>query len=787
MKKQLLTFAMAVIFLKSLFICQSASAQNSRVWGTYFGGKGRDYAFSTATDAAGNVFMAGITEPENSGDTNYTSTHLGWNGFLDSRNVWSTGLDEPYLVKFDASGNRLWATYYGDQGCPSVMGYDVTPSNNSVATDAAGNVYLGGTTYSTTGIASNGFMNIMSGVGAAAYLAKFDANGNRIWGTYYYGAAGTTTVGNSVATDIAGNVYLAGWTTSTTGIAAGGFQNTLSGSGNTNCFLVKFDSSGNRLWATYYGGNGGYDETAVNGIATDAAGNVYLVGNTNSSSGIAAGGFKNTFGAYSSCAFLVKFDYNGNRLWGTYYGNATQGNGVAADAAGNVYMTGAVAIEQGDSGIATPGSFQDTSSFASSFLVKFDSNGNRLWGTYYYGSTSGFSVAAKGDNVWMGGLADPSRDQSGNGINISYNGFRDSCGGPTNIYVEFVVKFDADGNRQCATYYSGQNSMGCGSEFAMSAPIAVDNGGNNVYLVGNTADTSGIASPGAFQDTLNGSIFTYYKYVWDGINHVFIWTPILDHQGDSFLVKFTSCVSASPVANFQSSDSTFCSNNCINYTDLSTNGTSWQWSFPGGTPGSSTLQNPQGICYSTPGTFNATLITSNGVGSDTITFVNHIHVLVSPPTPVITQSNDTLFCSTDPSYTAYQWYDSSAIIPGSTSAFLVINHSGNYNVAVHNENGCQISVGINVATGIKNYTFSNLFSLSPNPASTQLTIHTYSSFARSATISIINVLGQEVLSYPFSFGEGRDEAIDISNLSAGMYFLQLKTESVIDAKRFIKE
>ncbi len=75
----------------------------------------------------------------------------------------------------------------------------------------------------------------------------------------------------------------------------------------------------------------------------------------------------------------------------------------------------------------------------------------------------------------------------------------------------------------------------------------------------------------------------------------------------------------------------------------------------------------------------------------------------------------------------------------------------------------------------------------PNPASTQLTIHTSSSNTGEATISIMNVLGQGIQSFGRSLSLSKGEAIDISNLPAGIYFLEMKTESAIDTKRFIKE
>ena len=749
MKNQLLTFALLAAFFKSVFIPQFASAQNSRIWGTYYGGKGQDYGTSVATDASGNVYLAGATE----------NPGLASGGFQDSLE----GAVDAFLVKFDANGNRLWATYYGT-GITQGL---------SVATDAAGNVYLAGYTQDTTGIASGGVQNIYPGGYIEGFLVKFDANGNRLWATYY-GGTGYENIAVSVATDASGNVYLAGLTTSTDSIASGGFQNTFVGSGDA--FLVKFDANGNRLWATYYGGGTqAYMFTYANAVSTDASGNVFMTGHTSSTDSIAFGGFQNTYGGGDASAFLVKFNANGNRLWATYYGGAaqpgggvTEGNGVATDASGNVYMTG----ETVDSaGIAfggfqnTFGGYQPTYVKNDAYLVKFDPNGNRLWATYYgaSGDDLGKSVATDAaGNVWLAGVTN-STDS------IASGGFQNTEVVDTIIddaATSFLVKFDADGNRKCATYY-GSIQSGIPKGGPANEGVALDNAGN-VYLASYTLDSSGtdIAS-GGFQNTYGGN-------------------------QDAFLVKFCPCSNCIiiPVANFQSSDSTLCAPECINYSDSSTNVTSWQWSFPGGAPSSSTSQNPQGICYNSAGTFNTTLIASNNVGSDTITFTNFIKVFVSPPTPVITQHHDTLFCSTDPSYTSYQWYDSTTIIPGATGTFFVVAHDGTYNVKVSNETGCQkIAAGgitiINV--GFNEFSANNYISLSPNPASDQLFIYTSSRITGKAIISIINVLGQDVLSFSLPFGEGRGGALDIKNIPPGIYFLQIKTEVGMDTKRFVKE
>ncbi len=673
MKIKLLTYAIAATFLKSVFIPQFASAQNSRIWGTYYGG-GIDSALtigsSVATDAAGNVYLAGSTANPDS---------IAWGGYKDTL-AGGIGIQNAFLVKFTANGNRLWATYYG--GTINTVG-------NSVATDAAGNVYLAGTTYDTIGIASGGFMNNLVGGQSNAFLVKFDANGNRLWATYYGGAGGDQ--GNSVATDAAGNVYIAGLTTSTDSIASGGFQNTFGG-GFWDSYLVKFNANGNRLWATYYGGF--LDEAYC--VATDFAGNVYMAGQTTDTTGIASGGFQNTFGGgngFYGDAYLVKFDGAGNRLWGTYYGGAGNDIGwsAVADATGNVYLSG---------------------------------------------------VTSSTDS-------------------ISSGGFKDTCiNCPQTFCSSFLVKFDAGGNRLCASYYG---------EFAnedQRTSLALDNAGN-VYMGSSTADTTGgdIAS-GGFQNTYNGLHGR---------------TKMKNH--DAYLVKFTSCV-----LDFQSSDTTFCSGNCIDFMDISTiNATSWQWNFPGGAPSSSTVQNPQGICYNAPGTYNAMLIAFNGGASDTLVVTNLIHVFPSPPTPVITQHQDTLYCSTDPTYTSYQWYDNSTLIPGATDTFLVVTHGGNFNVAVNNEYGCQISVGITIVLGIQNYSNDNHIILSPNPAGNQLTVVIANEVKQSLALDIYNVLGEKVYRQSAIKNPQSAIQIDVSALSPGIYFVQVTAEKERWTGRFVKE
>lgn len=96
-----------------------------------------------------------------------------------------------------------------------------------------------------------------------------------------------------------------------------------------------------------------------------------------------------------------------------------------------------------------------------------------------------------------------------------------------------------------------------------------------------------------------------------------------------------------PVADFTSNTTNIIEGGSVNFTDTSTvppGGpaiTSWLWSFVGGTPSSSTLQNPTGITYATAGDYEVSLTATNADGSNTKTVPNYITVNVAPSSVVL--------------------------------------------------------------------------------------------------------------------------------------------------------
>ena len=230
-----------------------------------------------------------------------------------------------------------WATFYGGNGLDGPM---------SVGTDTSGNVFVAGYSGSAnfpTKDAGTFFQGLNAG-NPDVFILKFDYAGNPQWATFYGGGQGDW--GNSMAVDAFGNVLVTGFTASTNFPIQNAFQ-PAHGTGFYDAFIVKFDNSGVRQWATYYGGS---DRDLGYSVVTDAAGSVFVAGSTGSldfptnNSGtffqIAKAG--PATGSDKWDAFVSKFDNSGSLLWATYYGGSKSDEAfsIACDVSGNVFVTG---------------------------------------------------------------------------------------------------------------------------------------------------------------------------------------------------------------------------------------------------------------------------------------------------------------------------------------------------------------------------------------------------------------------------------------------------------------
>lgn len=251
---------------------------------------------------------------------------------------------------------------------------------------------------------------------------------------------------------------------------------------------------------------------------------------------------------------------------------------------------------------------------------------------------------------------------------------------------------------------------------------------------------------------------------------------------DSVQVALTG-TSSVPSVSFLSSDTSFCDKKCIDFTDLSTNSpNSWQWSFPGAVPSTSSLQNPTNICYNAYGSFDVTLIACNAAGCDTLYIPSFITEYQLPPQPVITQSNDTLYCTPASSYA---WYDASN--PGvvvSTNPYFETSAGGSYFVIVGDSVGCQNSSSVFTALNIMDpEAHLNGFYFYPNPAKDQMEVYIPSGGNHSTSkLKIAEVSGKVI--YEESVG-GPQVKINLENFSSGLYFIYLITDHGMECHKLL--
>ena len=325
------------------------------------------------------------------------------------------------------------STYFGGSGSEQAYGCEV---------DQIGHIFLAFQTDSDTGLAYNAFQSNHVMFGGNAFLAKFNPQGLRIWATYY-GAGGEASFGG-VCVDHSLNAYLF---TSTSGSGLGTigvYQPSLIG--GIDGVLAKFDSSGNRIWCTYFGSIGS-DE--INDAAIDHNNNIYISGTTTSQN-ISMHGFKDSLSGLDD-NFLAKFDSSGQLIWGTYYGGSIRESEsyCAIDSNENVYLSGTTWSPDQISHNGFQNIYHSNSNSNVGYIVKFDSSGSRIWGTYYGANHSAaiLNCSVTPTNTLL--VCGKTDSDSG----FAYFGYQNYGGD----YDAFVSEFDENGNRLWANYFGGNN------------------------------------------------------------------------------------------------------------------------------------------------------------------------------------------------------------------------------------------------------------------------------------------------------------------------------------------
>lgn len=536
-------------------------------WATYYGGMGTEMSGGIDTDNLGNVLITGHTySPSFPVIAGGYSQPFG-------------GMQDVFVVKFSTIGTPLWSTFYGG-------GSD--ESGNDIASDNANNIYITGTTSSPTFpvFAGGGYSQLFKGM-QDIFIVKFNSAGIRLNATFYGGSSFDT--GEGIDIDNNGNIFITGTTGSfdfpilTPGAA---YAQPL---GFIDIFVVKFDNTGTLIWSTFYGGGGADDGTS---IATDITGNVFITGSTedNSFPIFAGTGYIQGCLAFLHTVVIIKFDNGGVRQWATCYGGSgvrDDSSDITIDNANNVLISGTTL--SADFPVLPAGGYsQPYGGMGDAFVAKFNNLGVLLWATFY-GSTQaefGFGGVATdlNNNIYL--LMEPE--------DMAVPDLVDPCsyqqvfnGGATATFPEdqLIVKFNSVGKKVCATYLGGTGHDDLDGYPYGAGGIAIF--GNSLYITGFT-DGGYPVTPGAAQTVFGGGYDVFVTSLCTNICEGKILA--LDYTANTTSVCANAPVTFTPSV----------SNSC----DLT--GYTYQWTFSGGTPSTSTAVTPT-ITFSDIGTHDVQL------------------------------------------------------------------------------------------------------------------------------------------------------------------------------------
>ena len=244
---------------------------------------------------------------------------------------------------------------------------------------------------------------------------------------------------------------------------------------------------------------------------------------------------------------------------------------------------------------------------------------------------------------------------------------------------------------------------------------------------------------------------------------------------DQISVNMINC--GIPVANFTASAQIICENATVNFQDLSGNATTWNWTFPGGQPSSSTLQNPD-ITYSQSGTYSVMLEASNAAGTNIIMRVHFVVVNQNPYKPQVTLIGNQLNST---HADKYQWELNQVAIPGALHQSYEAIQSGNYRVEITDLNECKsVSDAVTVLiTGLPSLRATgNGISVYPNPTYGDIHLQSNYNLNEPAEIRIFDNKASLVYSGSVSYQFSNEATtLDLSNLPGGTYFLEYRTQS----------
>ena len=379
-----------------------------------FGSNGSDRGTRIAVDAAGNAYVAGVTE-----GGNFPTTPGAFRRVL-------AGEKDAFVTKLNATATAfVYSTLLGGSGDDSA---------NDIALDALGNAYVTGSTESINfPVTAAAYQRTHRGCDTmyfvmcskTAFVTKVNPWGTGlVYSTYLGGSGGTIqeSYAEGIAVDGFGSAYVTGATTADNFPTTAGVIQPKPGwplcfyKACTDAFVTKLNASGSSLvYSTYLMGS---SADYANGIAVDSAGNAYVAGGTSSSGTFpVVNAFQPRAGSFED-AFVTKLNANASQLvYSSYLGGAgsahnyagsSAATAIAVDATGRVYVTGGTYAKNFPTSTGAPQRFAGACSDT------------------YFGCTDAFvtRIAASGPGVAQATSVSmtSARAVAGNYITVSWTG-----------------------------------------------------------------------------------------------------------------------------------------------------------------------------------------------------------------------------------------------------------------------------------------------------------------------------------------------------------------------------
>lgn len=220
----------------------------------------------------------------------------------------------------------------------------------------------------------------------------------------------------------------------------------------------------------------------------------------------------------------------------------------------------------------------------------------------------------------------------------------------------------------------------------------------------------------------------------------------------------------------------------INFVDASLNATSRAWSFPSGTPSTSTSANPT-VTFSTPGTFTVTLVAADNGQFDTATMVVNVYPTITnlavaqnggPGNYVLQVTGG------NPPY-SFQWKDATGTVVN-TAPFFQPSTGGSYTIIATTADGCSDSIQWN-NLGLMPTLAPTSLTLFPNPGLDEVRLQLNANAGQLEAVTIVDARGKLVLAESKANFDG---SLNTSSLSAGIYTIVIRTTKGQIQRRWVK-